>query len=28
VVAVQNTAGAAPVVEHVGDAWRPESLWR
>ena len=28
VVAVQNSAGSAPVVEHVADAWRPESLWR
>jgi putative endonuclease len=28
VVAVETSAGSAPVVEHVVDAWRAESLWR
>jgi putative endonuclease len=26
-VAVQDCGGAQPVVEHVADAWRPESRW-
>jgi putative endonuclease len=28
VVGVQHSAGSAPVVEHIADAWRPVSLWR
>jgi putative endonuclease len=26
-VAVENLRGTAPVVEHVGDAWRPAGPW-
>jgi hypothetical protein len=26
-VAVENRPGGAPVVHHVGDAWRPAGPW-